>query len=82
MLDIILNKIINFSIITLKKIFPYIFAINALFIWGLIFIFFYMKSNNFLGYILAIISIGVSVYSHEIAIKHLEKKYINKDDQN
>ena len=65
-----------------KKIFPYIFIVNMFFIWCIVFIFFYENFNNVLGYILATISIAISVYSHIIAENYLEKKYNNKDDQN
>ena len=75
------NNIYEFLAKLIKKIFPYIFVINALFVWGISFIFFYEKFNNFFGYILCIISIAISVYSHIMAENHLEKKY-NKDDQN
>lgn len=65
----------------IKKIFPYIFIVNMFFVWGITFIFIYENFNNVLGYILATISIAISVYSHIIAEDYLEKKY-NKDDQN
>ena len=77
------NNIYEFLTKLLKKIFPYIFAINALFIWGIIFIFFYESFNNFFGYILCVVSIAISVYSHSMTIDYLENKYnIKDDDQN
>ena len=66
----------------IKKIFPYLFIVNMFFVWGITFIFIYERFNNILGYILGIISIAISVYSHVIAEDYLEKKYNNKDDQN
>ncbi len=75
------NNIYEFLTKLLKKIFPYIFAINTFFVWGITFIFFYESFNSILGYILCSISIAISVYSHIIAEDYLEKKYNNKNNQ-
>ena len=76
------NNVFEILIKIIKKVLPYVFAINFLFFWGIIFIFFYENFNNILGYILCIISISISSYSHIIAADYLENKYNKKDDQN
>lgn len=76
------NNIYEFLANFIKRIFPYTFAINLLFVWGITAIFFYEHFNNFFGNILCIISIAMTVYSHIIAEDYLEKKHYDKDDQN
>lgn len=75
------NNIYEFVENFLKKNILYFFVINMLFVWCTIVVFFYEYFNNILGYILAVISIGISVYSHIIAEDYLKKKYKNKEDQ-
>lgn len=75
------NNIYEFVENFLKKNILYFFVINMLFVWCTIVVFFYEYFNNILGYILAVISIGISVYSHIIAEDYLDKKYKKKEDQ-
>lgn len=75
------NKEYEFNRHFLKKYAPLIFAINAIFIWGIIVVFIYDHICNFVGVIFGIISIGVECYAHSVTCDYLEEKY-QLDEEN
>ena len=66
----------------LKKYVPFLFCINAIFIWSIVIAFIYEHINNFVGFILGAVSIIVEYYSHAVACDYLEEKYkFNEEDE-